>query len=368
MPEVFYYIALSMIEGIGSVTAKNLISYCGGVQEVFAKNKNQLLKIAGIGNHTASKIANHSVFEKAESELAFLEKYGIKAIPYTHKDFPKRLQHCHDAPLLLFQKGDANLNQTKILSIVGTRKATHYGKLFVEQLLSEVKGQDILIVSGMALGIDGQAHKMAIENNLPTVGVLGHPLNTMYPSSHKNLAVDVLKGNGALLSEYHSQTKMVPANFPKRNRIIAGMADAVLVVESDIKGGSIITANIANSYNRDVFALPGRYKDRYSSGCNFLIKTHKAHIIESAKDLLLAMGWQNEKNSVKPKRIQKELMIDLSSDEKKIISILQQVDNLQTSQMLVQTKMTGSKLATALLELELKGIIQSLPGNSYTLS
>lgn len=366
MPELFYYIALSMIEGIGSVTAKNLISYCGGVQEVFAKNKNQLEKIAGIGSVTAARIANHVVFEKAETEMAFIEKYQIKAIPYTHKDFPKRLQHCHDAPLLLFQKGELDLNHPKIISIVGTRKATHYGKLFVEQLVEALKNLDVMIVSGMALGIDGQSHKMAIENKLPTVGVLGHPLNTIYPHTHKKLAVDLLKGKGALLSEYHSQTKMVPGNFPKRNRIIAGMSDATIVVESDIKGGSIITANIANSYNRDVFALPGRYKDKYSSGCNFLIKTHKAHIIENAKDLLYITGWETDKE--KPKKIQKELMIDLSRDEQKIVDVLKQIDSMQTDQMLVHTKMTGSKLATVLLELELKGIIQSLPGNSFTLS
>jgi DNA processing protein len=366
MTDNFYYIALSMINGIGTVTAKTLISYCGGVADVFAKSKPQLEKIAGIGPKTAESIANHNVFEKAEKEMEFIEKYGINIIPYTHQNYPKRLHHCTDAPLLLYQKGETDLNKKKVISIVGTRKATHYGKSFVQQLLEELKGTEILIVSGMALGIDGQAHKSAVDNQLNTVGVLGHSLNMIYPPTHKNLAKEMLENNSSLLTEYNTHDTMVPANFPKRNRIIAGMADAVIVVESDIKGGSVITANIANTYNRDVFALPGKVKDKYSSGCNFLIKTYKAHLIESATDLLYQMGWEQEKKS--PVKKQKELMLELSKDEKTIVTLLQESESMDTDMILLKSSMTGSKLAATLLELELKGIIHSLPGNSYTLS
>jgi DNA processing protein len=367
MTEAFYYIALSMAKGIGTINAKNLISYCGGAAEVFAKSKAQLEKISGIGPKTAQSIAEKNVFEKAEAELKFAEKYGIKIIPYTHPDYPKRLLHCADAPLLLYQKGDTNLNPAKVISIVGTRKATHYGKSFIENFLSELKGSDVLVVSGMAMGIDGQAHKSALENQLHTVGVLGHSLNMIYPPLHKNLAREMLENNSSLLTEYHTSDTMVPANFPKRNRIVAGMADAVIVVESDVKGGSVITANIANTYNRDVFALPGKAKDKFSSGCNFLIKTYKAHMIENAGDLLYQMGWQEKEN--KPSaRMQKELMLNLSDDEKIVVDLLQQNDSMNTDLILHKSSLSGSRLAATLLELELKGIIHSLPGNSYTLS
>ncbi|MCB0536838.1 MAG: DNA-processing protein DprA [Bacteroidetes bacterium] len=355
-----------MLEGIGAVQAKNLISYCGGVEAVFKQKKSQLLKIPGIGPITADNILKGTCFKQAEEEIEFTEKNNIEVLPYTSSKYPKRLTHCTDSPLLLYKKGSANLNYAKTISIVGTRKATKYGKDFIIQLCEDLKNNEIQIISGLALGIDGQAHKSALDNKLSTVAVLGHSLNTIYPSLHKNLAEDIVKNNGALLSEYPSFEPMHPSNFPMRNRIVAGMSDAVIVVESAVKGGAIITANIANSYNRDVFALPGRYKDKYSAGCNFLIKTNKSHLIENANDLLNIMGWQT--NVKKPKQIQRQLAIDLSEDEQKVIATLKDTDGLEVDLLMVKTNINGSMLAAILLELELKGIIYSLPGNRYILS
>lgn len=364
--EIQYYIALTMVNGVGAVGAKNLISYCGSAEKIFNTSKVELLKIPGIGNKSVEAITNKEILKEAEKEIEFAEKFNIKILPYTHKDYPKRLTHCNDNPLLIYQKGETQLNASKVVSIVGTRKASHYGKGFVENLLTELKGTDILVVSGMALGIDGQAHKSAVQNGLLTVGVLAHPLNMIYPAVHKNLAKEMLENGGSLITESNTFETMVPGNFPRRNRIVAGMADAVIVVESDIKGGSVITANIANSYNRDVFALPGKYKDKTSTGCNFLVKTYKAQIIENANDLLEQMGWNMDHK--KAKKIQRQLLLDLTKDEELIINALKDIEHLQSDEIATKTNLNGSKLASTLLELELKGIIHSLPGNKFSLS
>ena len=218
----------------------------------------------------------------------------------------------------------------------------------------------------MALGIDAQAHQSALNSKLETIGVLGHHLQMMYPSKHKFLAKDILANNGALISEYASINAILPSNFPMRNRIVAGMSDATIVIESASKGGAIITAQLANSYNRDVFALPGRYKDKYSAGCNALIKSLKANVIENAQDLIRHMGWEN--TQVKPKRIQKELALDLSPDEQKIVEVLNLEDIMETDKIMLQSQLSGGKVAATLLELELKGIVNALPGNRYELS
>jgi len=364
--ELQYYIALSMINGVGAVSAKNLISYCGSAESIFKKSEAELLKIPGIGPKAVTAIVKQDLLKEAEKEIEFAEKFNIRILPYTHKDYPKRLTHCNDNPLLIYQKGTTQLNAKKVISIVGTRKATHYGKGFVEQLLEQLKGTDILVVSGMALGIDGQAHKSAVENGLPTVGVLAHPLNMMYPALHKKLAKEMLENGGSLITESNTYETMVPGNFPRRNRIVAGMADAVIVVESDVKGGSVITANIANSYNRDVFALPGKYKDKTSTGCNFLVKTFKAQIIENANDLLMQMGWDIDDK--KPKKIQRQLFLELTKDEELIVNALKDIEHLQSDELALKTGLMASKLASTLLELELKGIIHSLPGNKFCLS
>lgn len=364
--EFYYYIALSFLNKIGPVNAKNLISYCGGVEAVFKQKKSHLFKVPGIGAKLADEISNGTVFKHADEELKFIEKYDINVLPYTSKKYPRRLTHCADSPIVLYSKGNVELNPPKVISIVGTRKCTKYGRDFVKKLIEDLAPYNIQIVSGMAYGIDAEAHKQALEHQKSTIGVLGHALNTMYPQEHKKLAREMVENNGALLSEYPSQNKMHPSNFPQRNRIVAGMSDAVIVVESAIKGGAVITANIANSYNRDVFALPGRYKDKTSKGCNFLLKTFKANVIEEASDLLKLMNW--DENETKPKRIQKELALDLSPEENKIVNVLKEFDDLETDLLAVKTNLNSSKMAAHLLNLELKGIITALPGNRYALS
>ena len=368
MNQTHYILALSFIPKIGPVMAKNLISYCGSAEAVFKQKKAHLLKIPGIGKTLAENIIKQKVFHNVEEEFKFIEKYKIKPISFLDKEFPTRLANCLDAPLLLFQKGNTNLNKKRIISIVGTRKATHNGKKFVADLLEELADKNILVVSGMALGIDGQAHKSSVENSIDTVGVLGHGLNHFYPTQNKKIAKEMLLQNSSLLTEYNSQESFVPANFPKRNRIIAGMSDATIVVESEIKGGSIITANIANTYNRDVFAVPGRVKDKYSKGCNFLLKTYKANIIENASDLLKHMIWDDTKTNNISKIKQMELLLNLSPTEEKIINILKENDEITSDFIMQETKLTGSKIATSLLELELKGVVIGLPGNLFTLN
>ena len=357
-----------MIPNVGAVTAKTLISYCGSAEAVFQEKKSHLLKIPGIGANTADNILQQKVFSFVEKEFDFIKKYDIKIHSYLDKSYPSRLLNSNDAPILLFQKGNTDLNQQKIISIVGTRKASAYGKQFIQEFLEELKQSNILVVSGMALGIDGQAHKSALQNQLETVGVLGHGLNYFYPEQNKNTAKDMLQQNGSLLSEYNSQEKFVPANFPKRNRIIAGMADATIVVESEISGGSIITANIANTYNRDVFAVPGRYKDKYSTGCNFLLKTYKANILENAQDLLTHMLWDDSETNKKSKSKQMQLFVDLSKDELIITELLKARESISSDEIMHLSQFSASKIATLLLELELKGVIVGLPGNLYSLA
>jgi len=301
-----YKIAITLIPGIGSITAKKLIAYVGSIEGVFKEKLTNLLKIPGIGKNLANEIYSQDVIGKAEEEIKFIEKYNISCLFYLDDDYPNRLKHCEDSPVTLFVKGNCNFNTPKILSIVGTRSATSAGKQICTNIIADlVKNHpDILIVSGLAYGIDIAAHKASLVNNIKTVAVLGHGLDSIYPSVHKIIATKIVK-QGALISEFLSKTIIDKNNFVKRNRIIAGISDATLVVESGIKGGSLITANIANSYNRDVFAVPGRIDDKYSEGCNFLIKTNRAALVENASDINYMLGWESSKSE--KRIIQKEL-------------------------------------------------------------
>ena len=275
-----YQIALTLIPGVGDVLAKNLISYCGSAEEVFKQKKAQLFKIPDIGPVIAESIVKFNSFKRAEEEIKFIEKYKIQPLFYLDKTYPERLKQCYDSPPLLYYKGNVELNQTKILAIVGTRKASDYGKAITEEIISGLSQEGILIISGLAYGIDIYAHKAALKNNLNTIGVVGHGLDTIYPAIHKPVAEKMIN-QGGILTEFMSKTKMSPENFPARNRIVAGISDAVLIVEAAEKGGALITAEIANSYNRDVFAIPGRSIDTVSRGCNYLIKSNKAALVES---------------------------------------------------------------------------------------
>ncbi len=354
-----------MVKGIGDITIRSLISYCGSAEEVFKAKPAHLQKIPGIGAITAKAIANHSAFQRAEEELKFIEKYKIEPIFYTDKNYPKRLKNCADAPSLLFFKGKADLNKQKVIAVVGTRNASSYGKAFCEKLLDGLKGHDLLVVSGLAYGIDVAAHKVAIALKQDTVGILGHGLDRIYPAVHRSIAESMLSGGG-LLTEFPSQTNPDRQNFPKRNRIIAGMADAIIVVEAAKKGGALITAEIANSYNRDVFALPGRADDEFSEGCNFLIKTNRANLITRPEDIEYIMGWQTLDGKVKKE--QPKLFLDLSKDESEIVNIIRETEAIAIDDLQLKLDMTQSKLAMLLLNLEMQSIIVALPGRVYRLN
>ena len=361
--ELLYKIGITLIPSIGSVNGKKLVSYCGGVEAVFKETKSALMKIPGIGTFTVNNIVNHTVLKRAEEEIAFIEQHGIEPIFYTDKAYPQRLFHCEDGPMLLFYNGNVSLNHPRVLAVVGTRRSTPYGRVQCEKIIEGLKDKDVMIVSGLAYGIDSCAHKNALNNQLPTVGVMGHGLDRVYPAENRNLAASMME-NGGMLTEYLSGTIPDRENFPKRNRIVAGMADAALVVESGIKGGAIITANIAFSYSRDVFAVPGRVDDYFSKGCNFLIKSNKAALIQSAKDITDIMGWENVKKDI---NLQQELFVELTDDEQKLINILQESGENGIDELMAKSKIPVSKVSSCLLNLEFQGLVISLPGKRYKL-
>jgi DNA processing protein len=361
---LLYQIALTLIPGIGSVNGKNLVAYCGGVEAVFTEKKRTLLKIPGIGEHTVSGIINHNAFDRAEKEIEFINKFNIKPLFYLDSDYPIRLKQCADSPLILYYKGNANLNAEKVIGIVGTRKATEYGKEICRKLVEGFADLNLLIISGLAYGIDAQAHKASVDNSLYTVGVLGHGLDRIYPYANRNLAARMIE-HGGVLTEYMKDTKPDFMNFPSRNRIIAGMCDAVIVVEAGKSGGALITADIADSYNREVFAVPGRIGDIYSEGSNFLIRTNRAVLVQSAEDIIQFLNWDNQLTPRKP--AQRELFIELTSEEKAFIEALREHGDMEIDSLLMETGILPSKAAMALLNLEFEGIIRCLPGKVYRL-
>lgn len=356
-----YQIALTLIPGIGDIVGKKLMAYCGGVEAIFKENKNALLKIPGIGNTTVNSIVSQKVLHLAEDEIKFIEKNNIQPLFYTDKEYPQRLLNCEDGPLLLYYKGSANLNAKRVVGFVGTRKATNQGRVICERFVEDLKIKDVLIVSGLAYGIDSYAHKAAIKNDMQTIGVLGHGLDRIYPAQNRKLAIDMLN-NGGLLTEFKSLTAPDRENFPKRNRIVAGMCDAIVVIESAKKGGALITAGLANSYNRDVFAVPGRLNDKYSMGCNMLIKSNRAALAESALDIAYIMGWDDVKVNVKAQR---ELFIQLNGEQKLIYEIISNAKEISIDKLVIESSIPASKVAAALLMLEFEGLIQSLPGKLY---
>ncbi|MCK4661676.1 MAG: DNA-processing protein DprA [Bacteroidales bacterium] len=363
---LLYKIAISLIPGVGSINAKKLIAYTGNVENVFKAKRGELLKIPNIGKQLVDKIINQKVLQRAAEEIKFIEKNNIKPVFYLDKDYPLRLSNCYDSPILLYLKGNIDLNQLKILSIVGTRNATIRGKDICKELITELKnnGHNPIIISGLAYGIDVCAHKAALDNNLNTVAVLGHGLDILYPALHKKIAREIVN-KGALITEFTSNSITDKNNFVKRNRIIAGLSDATIVIESGIKGGALITADIANSYNRDVFAVPGRLNDTYSAGCNKLIKINKAALIESAADIEYILGWDVQK---KKNNIQRKLFIEFNDEEKIIVGILKNNGKTEIDKICLQSRFTIGKVSGILLNLEFSGILKCLPGKSYELN
>ena len=364
--ELLYQLALTLVPNIGPVQAKILLQHCD-VEEIFHAKRSYLEKIEGIGPVRAASVAAFNNFSKAEEEIQFIEKYGIKPLFLTDKDYPKRLLNCYDSPTLLYYKGDAALNAPKIVAIIGTRSHTDYAKQVTEKLVKELVAQQVTIVSGLAFGVDALAHKAAIKNNLPTIGVLAHGLDQVYPYEHAGLAKDMIRQAGGLLTEFRSGTKPDKHNFPTRNRIVAGMSDATIVIETGIKGGSMITAELANGYNKDVFALPGKITDSKSAGCNHLIKNNKAILLTDAEELTELMGWQEKKRKTGG-RNQKELFIELTADEKIIINIVKEKESVPIDEINLKSGLSSSAVAAAILNLELQNVMVSLPGKYYRLS
>ena len=362
--DLLYKLALTTIPNIGAVHAKILLQHYD-VEDIFKAKRTELEKIEGIGTIRANSIKAFRDYSKAEEEIKFLEKFKICPLFITDKGYPRRLLNCYDSPTLLFYKGIAELNASKTIAVVGTRSHTDYSKKIIDKFIQELSGQNILVVSGMAFGVDAIAHKAAIRNNLPTVGVLGHGLDQIYPPDHSGLAKDLLKHGGGLLTEFRSKTKPDKHNFPTRNRIVAGMSDATVVVESGIKGGSMVTAELANGYNKDVFAFPGKITDSKSAGCNYLIKANKAMLLTDAQELIEMMGWEERK---KPKvKSQKEIFIELSKDEKIIVDILKEKDAAHIDEINLRSGLSSSAVAAAILNLELQNVVSGLPGKRYQL-
>lgn len=365
--ELLYQLALTEIPNIGCVHAKILLQQFGSAENIFKAKQLQLEKLEGIGVLRARSIKSYKDFSNAEEEIKFIEKYKIKPLFLNDTDYPQRLLNCYDSPTLLFYRGDSDLNSSKIIAVIGTRSFTNYGKLVTEKLIKDLIDQKIVVISGLAFGIDSIAHKAAYKNKLPTVAVLAHGLDQIYPREHAGLAKEILKHNGGLLTEFRSKTKPDKHNFPTRNRIVAGMADATIVIESGIKGGSMITAELANGYNKDVFAFPGKVIDAKSAGCNYLIKNNKAMLLTDAQELIEIMGWE-EKSQKTNSKFQKELFIELSKDEKVVVDILKEKDLVPIDEINLRSGLSSSAVAVAILNMELQGVVSSLPGKLYRLN
>lgn len=362
--QLLHQIALTLIPGIGCVQARNLLEHLT-IEDIFKAKPSILEKIEGIGTIRANSIKNFSDFSAAEKEISFIEKYKIKTYFIQEKDYPQRLLNCYDAPTLLYYRGNANLNHNKIIAVVGSRSHTDYGKLITDELVSHLSDSGVMVVSGLAYGIDALAHKACLKQNVLTIGVLAHGLDKIYPSTHTDMAKDMIK-NGGLLTEFMTQTKPDKHNFPSRNRIVAGMSDATIIVETDTKGGSMITAELANGYNKDVFAYPGKTTDKKSSGCNYLIKNNKAILLTDAQQLLETMGWMPNKKINKKKT--KELFINLSDDERIIVNMLNEKQPLSIDEINLSSGLSSSQVAVAILNLEMQNVIQGLPGKIYQLT
>ncbi len=367
MEKLRYQIGITLIKGIGPVLAKNLIAYLGSAEAVFKETESNLSKIPAIGHVLSKQIIDQQVLARADKEIEFILKNDIQHYFYADKNYPYRLKECVDAPVMLYSKGNVDLSSGRMLGVVGTRNATEYGKELCNSILSELSqlSPQLTIVSGLAYGIDICAHKAALSFSLPTIAALGHGLDRIYPAIHRSTAVKMLE-SGGLVTEYLTETNPDRQNFLQRNRIIAGLCDAVLVVESAAKGGSLVTADLAQSYNRDVFACPGRAGDTHSAGCNWLIKNNKAALIESASDIMNAMNWETV--DAKDKQpIQSTLFVELSEEEQAIVSALRQNDGLQLNQLSLVLNVPVSKTSALLLEMEFKGLLKCFPGNLYKL-
>ncbi len=361
--ELRYVLALQKVKGIGDINAKKLIAACGTAENVFREKKNLLAKINGIGSYVLRHLNDSAYLKAADIELKLINQHRIKPLYFLDADYPTNLKNCVDAPILMFQDGEYSFNSSKIISVVGTRRMTNYGRDFCEQMLSELAKYKPIIVSGFAYGVDICAHKAAIQNKLTTIGVLAHGFGTLYPKAHKKYMASMYE-KGGFLSEFWYDEVPFKESFLKRNRIVAGIAQATVIIESANKGGALVTADIANSYSRDVYALPGRASDTYSKGCNSLIRDNKAALIASPDDLVAMLGWENSK---KVKKVQPQLFVQLTEEEEIVSTYLSGRKNELLDVISLECSIPVYRLASVLFQLEMKGVVRPLPGKLFEL-
>ncbi len=359
--ELHYILALQNVPNLGDSTAKKLIRHLGSAEAVFAAKKESLLKIDGIGKTRLKDLNISENLRAAEQELRFIEDNQVNCTYFQDKDYPEKLKHCLDGPILLFSRGNIDIKNKRIISIVGTRRITTQGAAFCEELIEDLAPLDPVIVSGFAYGVDITAQKAAIHNGLQTIGCLAHGLNQIYPKVHAKYVSEV-ESHGGFFTDFWSSNAFERNNFLKRNRIIAGLSEATVVIESAEKGGSLVTADIANSYNREVFAVPGRPRDSQSKGCNNLIRSQNARLLTGAADLVYFLNWDITSKST---GIQKQLFIDLDPQEKPIHDYLQETGKQQLDTIALHCELPTYKAAGLLLEMELKGAIRPLPGKLF---
>jgi DNA processing protein len=362
--ELFYALSLLQVEGVGDIMAKKLINQCGSAENIFKEKVTTLQKIDGVGSVLTKNLKDKAIFDKATAEIKFIEKENIESLYFQDKLYPERLKHCIDSPLILFKSGTIDLQNQKIISIVGTRQITSYGTEFCRKLLEDLVPLNPIIVSGFAYGVDIVAHQVAMDLGLQTIGVLAHGLNQIYPKSHQKY-VSKMEQNGGFLTEFWSTSNPEKENFVKRNRIVAGISEATVVIESAERGGSLITATLANDYNRDVFAVPGRTSDKLSQGCNSLIKTQRANLLTSAADIIYIMNWELENAKNETKAIQKQLFVSLEPDEQKIYDYLLNRGKEQMDFIALGCNFPIFKISSILLNMELKGVVRPLPGKFF---
>ncbi|CAM1343303.1 DNA-processing protein DprA [Tenacibaculum aestuarii] len=352
---------LQATKNVGDILAKKLITAIGSVENVFKEKPHVLHKINGIGTQVTQHLFDDNNLKRAEEELNYIQQNNIAFSYFLEDDYPQNLKHCVDAPILIFKDGNLNLNNDKIISIVGTRNMSSYGRDFCNQLIEELKEYNPIIVSGFAYGVDICAHKAAIKNNLQTIAVLAHGLEEIYPKTHKKYIHEV-NNNGGFITEFWHDEQPMRENFLKRNRIVAGISKATIIIESAEKGGSLVTADIANSYNRDVFALSGRATDTYSKGCNNLIKNNQAHLLTSAEDIIKMLNWDIRQAAVAK---QEKLFVELNSSEQKIYDYLQQNGKQLLDDIAINCELPIYQLSSILIQLELKGVVKPLPGKMF---
>lgn len=363
---LLYKLALLFVPGIGPVMGRRLVSYIGGVKDIFTQKPLSLVKVPGVGEQLARNIVRGEALQRAEKELRFIQDNDIRTIFYLDDDYPALMRELDDAPLMLFVKGEFDFaGQDRYIGIVGTRRPSQYGKNACAMLIQDLASQKFnpVIISGLAYGIDAQAHQAALDNGLKTIAVLGHGLDMIYPASHRALARKIIKSGGALITEYPSNTRVEKSMFVRRNRVIAALGQATVIVESSLNGGALITARYAASYDRVVVAFPGRATDETFSGCNWLIKTGKAHMIENAKDLTDLLGWL-------PPQGQQKIEFEpppLTSEEQKVVDLLRDVDKMHVDEIALRTGITIGQLLVVMFNLEMKKLVDQLPGNFYAL-